>query len=268
MKTNTRRLWRRPLRTARGKYRLIEHHGETADGRLNAAASSESGGGPTEASSAGHKRDDDACQRIDWQENFANGLRLRGTIRRLPAAPGTEARAEKTCGAFHGNFPPSDIAGELISRNELLLGGTMLRHGGRHNQARRQNAEEALAARIAAIGRHAQKSFHGYERSLLDAIARYMFQIEISATGAMSVAQKGPRHALGIETFVASMAPPRKQPESADQPIRHTTAARAETVRTAALWTNHAVSFPLTPFCAKEYRNRGEGSRKSSACSE
>jgi hypothetical protein len=157
---------------------------------------------------------------------------------------------------------------ESTSRGELPLCRGAFRHGGRYDQARRQNAEKALAARIAAQGRDAQKSFQRYERSLVDAIARYMFQIEISAARAMSVTKKGPSDALGVETFIASAAAPREQPERANHPIEHTTAARAETIRTAALWTNHSVSVPLTPFWARAYRNQGQVSRKSRARSE
>lgn len=72
-----------------------------------------------------------------------------------------------------------------------------------------QKAEEFLATGIAAVRGKTQKAFHAGQRALVDAIARDVLQVEISAARAMDVPSEGDRHRPGIEAYVAGLAPPR-----------------------------------------------------------
>jgi len=138
----------------------------------------------------------------------------------------------------------------------------MLRNSGRDDQARRQHAEKALAAGIAAIRREAQKPFEGDECSLRDAVARDVLQIKISAARTMGVLEERPSHARGVEPFVAGTAAPRKQTEGAKQRIEQTAASRAETLRTAALWTNHPIGLLPNPILWRRITKLRRGSKK------
>lgn len=132
---------------------------------------------------------------------------------------------------------------EWLSVNATTLG----HERGRPDAAQRQNAEESLAARVAAIGGKSEKALGGHQRPAFDAIARQPLQIEITAARAVSEAQKRPGDARGVKTLVASVAAPRAQSGGAGKKVRDTTPVRAETIRAAALRTNHLRVIPPAP---------------------
>lgn len=110
---------------------------------------------------------------------------------------------------------------------------------GRNNFPVGQNAEEFLAARVAAIGGKAKKALQKDQCACIDALARNMLQIKVSATGAVRIARKRNGHRPGVKSLVAGPATPGPQPEQGGGEISHAPAMRAETFCAAALRANH-----------------------------
>lgn len=106
--------------------------------------------------------------------------------------------------------------------------------------ARRQDAEETLAARIAAIGGKTEEALGKQERTVLDAIPWQPLEIEISTARAMRKTQKRPGDARRKEALITRVAAPRTKPGGPCEMIEQTTATRAKAVRATASWTNHA----------------------------
>ena len=126
----------------------------------------------------------------------------------------------------------------------VLGGATLLRHDRRWNDAaRRKDAEEAQAARIAAEGAEAEKTLQPEQRGLLDAIARQALQVEVSAARAMSKARERHGNPPRIKASIARSAAPGAQAGRGSEHVGRAAAARAEAIRAAALWANHPEKF-------------------------
>jgi hypothetical protein len=96
-----------------------------------------------------------------------------------------------------------------VAADPSSLGGAAYRsNGGRAYPAKRTNAEEAPAARIAAISGESEETLETHEGAILNAIPRQEFEIEISTTRAMRKAQERPCDTAGVEALVACVAAP------------------------------------------------------------
>lgn len=118
---------------------------------------------------------------------------------------------------------------------------------GRHNSAEPQHAEEPLPAGIAPVSGKFQKALQGDHCPLLDALARNMLQVKISASGAMCVARERQRYARGTKPEVAGVAPPTSPLEQCEDEINGSASMRTKAIRTAALRTDHSPGPPWSP---------------------
>ena len=80
---------------------------------------------------------------------------------------------------------------------------------GGHNAAKLQDAEEAVAAGIAAIGGKTQPAFHKDEGAGFDAFAGDMLEIEIAAARTMGEAFEDGSDSPGVKSPLAAVAAPR-----------------------------------------------------------
>ena len=103
----------------------------------------------------------------------------------------------------------------------------------------RTNAEEFQPAGIAPISRKTEVALHKTKNARRDAVRRNAFEIEISTLPAVGVSRERESHAPGIKSKIAGLAPPRPQPGEGPEEIENSASARSETVRAAALGTNH-----------------------------
>ena len=69
-------------------------------------------------------------------------------------------------------------------------------------------AEELLAAGVAAIGGKTEEALYVNQKPVLDAPSRDALEIEIPAPRAMSVPRKRERHAAGMKAEIARVASP------------------------------------------------------------
>ena len=109
----------------------------------------------------------------------------------------------------------------------------------RHNAAELQDAEEAVAAGIAAIGGKAQPAFHKDERAVFDAFAGNMLEIEISATGTVREAFEYGSDSPGVKSPLAAVASPRAQASRSEHEVENSVSVRTKTIVTATLGTDH-----------------------------
>jgi hypothetical protein len=122
--------------------------------------------------------------------------------RRIPSQIDTDLGiAEQTAGLARSNQQRRLGARAANQRAE----------SGRHDTTEGQSAEEALAARIAAVGRKTQETFDCDEGSSLHAVSRDEFEIKISALRTMDVAREWHRHAPSIKAALACVATPGSQ---------------------------------------------------------
>jgi len=86
----------------------------------------------------------------------------------------------------------------------------VLGNGGnrRHDPAVGPNAEELLAAWVAAVGRQRQQTLQEIKGSPVDPVAGDPIEIEISASPAVGVAHEPHSHAAGMKAVVARVTPP------------------------------------------------------------
>jgi hypothetical protein len=111
-----------------------------------------------------------------------------------------------------------------------------------HNAAELQDAEEAMAAGIAAIGRKTQPALHKDQSAGFDAFAGDMLEIEIAAAGTVREAFEDSGDSPGLKSPLAAVAPPRAQAGSSECEVENSVAVRAKTIVTAALRTDHRYS--------------------------
>jgi hypothetical protein len=119
--------------------------------------------------------------------------------------------------------------------------GFTLGEGG-YDAAELQDAEEAVAAGIAAVGGKAQPALHKDEGAVFDAFAGNMLEIEIAATGTVREAFEDGSDAPGAKSPLAAVAAPRAQAGRGEHEVENSVAVRAKTIITATLRTNHRYS--------------------------
>lgn len=129
---------------------------------------------------------------------------------------------------------------------------------GRNNPAEAKDAEESLAAGIAPVSGKIQEALERDHRPVFHAIARNMFEVEISASGAMRVAREGEGHACPVEPKVAGVASPGLQIEYGEDEIDGSASMRTKTVRASALRTDHQAGSPVGP-CGRISNSRATG---------
>jgi hypothetical protein len=100
-------------------------------------------------------------------------------------------------------------------------------------------AEKTVAAGVATVGRKAEPALHRNHRSGFHALARDVFEVEVSAARAMRVSLENRRHAPTMEPVVTGVASPGPQAYRAEYEIAYAPAVRSKTIYAAALRTNH-----------------------------
>jgi hypothetical protein len=108
-----------------------------------------------------------------------------------------------------------------------------------HNAAELRNAEEAVAAGVAAISGKAQPALHEDERSVFHAFAGDMLEVEIAAAGTVREAFEDGSNAPGMKSPLAAMAAPRAQTGCGEHEVENPVAVRTKAIVTATLRTNH-----------------------------
>jgi len=107
----------------------------------------------------------------------------------------------------------------------------------------REQAEEFLAAGIAAVRGKAKKPLHAGQDTLIDAIAPNVLRVEIAAARAMGIAREGSRDRPGVKALIASVAAPWAQPQQRAYEIGNAASVRAVAIRAPALRTDHPEVF-------------------------
>jgi hypothetical protein len=74
---------------------------------------------------------------------------------------------------------------------------------------------------------------------VVNAIPRHAIELKISAARAVSETQKWPGDTLGIEAFIAGVAPPWAETCCSGEKIGRAAASRPEAIRATALWADH-----------------------------
>jgi hypothetical protein len=108
-----------------------------------------------------------------------------------------------------------------------------------HYAAELQDAEEAVAAGIAAVGGKPQPSLHKNEGTVFDAFARDMLEIEISAARTVREAFQDGGDTPGMKSPLAAVAAPGAQADRSEHEVENSVAVRTKTIVTATLRTNH-----------------------------
>jgi len=102
-----------------------------------------------------------------------------------------------------------------------------------------KKTEKSLAARVAAVGMKSQDAFREEKAVVFNPLARNSLEIEVSTLRAVGETSEGDRHAMSVETALASMATPGLKSCEGKEKVHNTTAMRAIAVRASALRTNH-----------------------------
>ncbi len=108
-----------------------------------------------------------------------------------------------------------------------------------HDAAELQDAEEAVAAGIAAIGRKTQPALHKDEGAGFDAFTGDMLEIEIAAAGTVREAFQDGGDTPGMKSPLAAMAAPRAQTGRCEYEVENSVAVRAKTIVTTTLRADH-----------------------------
>jgi len=113
---------------------------------------------------------------------------------------------------------------------------------GRQDTAEFANAEETVAAGIAAVGGKSEPALQKNEGAIFHSFARDMLDIEIAAARAVREAFQDGCDAPGLKAVLAAVAAPRAQAGATEEEVEGSVAVRAKTIVTATLWTNHGCS--------------------------
>jgi hypothetical protein len=103
----------------------------------------------------------------------------------------------------------------------------------------RQDAEEFLPARIAAVSGDSEKALQEEQSAPVNPIAIDVLQVEIAASRAVRKTGKWKGHAPGVKAPIASAASPGTQLKEGTEKVRDASAMRTKTFFTSALRTNH-----------------------------
>jgi hypothetical protein len=157
----------------------------------------------------------------------------------IPTAVGTRNRTARRS-SWHVVKRPTSEERRQPLQIRLVCGSVGFTLGERgHDAAELQDAEKAVAAGIATIGRKTQPAFHKDESAGFDAFAGDMLEIEIAAAGAVREALQNGSDTPGMKSPFAAMATPRAQTGRCECEIENSVAVRAKTIVTAALRTDH-----------------------------
>jgi len=116
--------------------------------------------------------------------------------------------------------------------------GFTLGEGG-HDAPELQDAEEAVAAGVAAVGGKAQPALYKDEGAIFNPFAGNVLEIEIAAAGTVRVALEGGSDAPGMEAAVAAVAAPGSQARGSESEVEDSVAVGAKTIVTAAVGADH-----------------------------
>ena len=113
---------------------------------------------------------------------------------------------------------------------------------GRQNAAEFANAEEALAAGIAAVGGKSEPALQENQGAVFHSFAGDVLDIEIAAARAVREAFQDGCDAPGLKAVLAAVTAPGAQASATEEEVEGSVAVRAKTIVTATLWTNHGCS--------------------------
>jgi hypothetical protein len=112
----------------------------------------------------------------------------------------------------------------------------------RQNAAEFADAEEAVAARVAAVGGKPEPALQKNEGAILHALAGDMLDIKIATARAVREAFQDRGHSPSLKSPLAAVAAPRAQTSPTEHEVEYPVAVRAKTILTATLGTNHVGS--------------------------
>jgi len=112
----------------------------------------------------------------------------------------------------------------------------------RQNAAEFADAEEAVAAGIAAVGGKPEPALQKNEGATLHSLAGDMLDIKIAAAGAVSEAFQDRGHSPSLKSPIAAVAAPRAQSSPTEHEVEYPVAVRTKTIVAATLGTNHVCS--------------------------
>jgi hypothetical protein len=113
---------------------------------------------------------------------------------------------------------------------------------GRKDTAKFADAEEAVAARVTAVGGKSEPALQENEGALFHSFAGDVFDIEIAAARAVREAFQDGCDAPGLKAVFAAVATPGAQAGATEEEIEDSVAVRAKTAVTATLRTDHVYS--------------------------
>jgi len=115
---------------------------------------------------------------------------------------------------------------------------------GWNNATEQSNAEEPLAAGVAAVGRETQPTFQGDGYAILHTITRNPLEIEISAARTVRIAMVTEGHALGVKPAIAAVASPWLTAHQRKRKIQAAIAMGPKAIGTATLRADHLARVP------------------------
>lgn len=115
----------------------------------------------------------------------------------------------------------------------------------RQDAAEFADAEETLAAGIAAVGGKPEPALQENQGAILHSFAGDMLDIKIAAARTVREAFQDGGDTPGMKAMLAAVAAPRAQAGPAEYEVEYSVAVRAKTIVTATLGTNHVCSEPV-----------------------
>jgi hypothetical protein len=129
-------------------------------------------------------------------------------------------------------------------------------HHRRKYAAEFTDTEEAVAARVAAVGGKPEPALQENKGAVFYSVPGDMLDIKITAAGTVREALQQGGDAPGMKASIAAVAAPRAQADAAEYKVEHPIAVRAKTIVTAALRTNHICSESVAQNTEKPVRGQ------------
>ena len=145
----------------------------------------------------------------------------------------------------NGKFGADSAVDCGANRLELLLVGGAVGVAFDHRRqdaAEFADAEETVAAGIAAVGGKSEPALQENQGAIFHTFAGDMLDIEITAARTVREAFKVGSDAPGLKAVLAAVTAPGAQAGAAEQEVQDSVAVRAKTIVTATLWTKHDCS--------------------------
>jgi hypothetical protein len=162
----------------------------------------------------------------------------------------------------NGNFGADSTEDDGANQLELLLVGRAVGVAFDHcgqDAAEFADAEEAVAAGIAAVGGKSEPALQENEGAVFHTFAGDMLDIEIAAAGAVREALEDGSDAPGLKAVLAAVTAPGAQAGATEEEVEDSVAVRAKTIVTATLWTNHDCSERVAQNTEKGGRGQDAG---------